>query len=414
MRPLALLCLLLLLSLPARPALAQAAPFNFLRHKQKRTSAPLQVQRNLLILSVRLNGAGPYNFLLDTGVPTTIITDPALADSLRLRHGQQFRVVGAGGEATGLLAYESTVSQLTIKGVVADSLTVLVLSEDVLNLGGYVGLPVHGILGSELFRSFVVSVQPEQRRVLLHRPDAFRPPRGRRWASVPLRIEQQKAYLTLPVQLREGPELPLKLVLDTGAGHALSLETNSDPRLTLPPQRLAAQLGRGLTGVVEGHLGRVARLRLGRYALAEVLTSFPNAADVGRRADVPRNGNLGYELLKRFVLVIDYPHGRLWLRPGTEYGQPFEHDMSGLDLVATGANFRRYFVTHVEPQSPASESDLAVNDELLTINFMPSYSYSLTQLSRLLHSGDGRTLHLLVRRADGELYTTLLRLRRQI
>ena len=95
----------------------------------------------------------------------------------------------------------------------------------------------------------------------LFRPD-YKAPGGRRWTTLPLSLDQGKAYVTANVQqLGAAPgtaPLPLRLVLDTGAGHALSLETTADPRLRLPAARLRTDLGRGLTGIVSGSLGRVA------------------------------------------------------------------------------------------------------------------------------------------------------------
>ena len=416
-------CWLLLLGLSGafgRAACAQvllpdtAAPFEFARAGQHRARVPFLLQRNLLVVSVQLNGAGPYNFLLDTGVGISIITSPALADSLGLPHGQQFRVVGAGGLESGLLAYQTDGVRVTLPGVVAPRMTWLVLSESALNLSGYVGVPIHGIMGSELFRSFVVALRPELSELVLSDPATYRRPRGRQWATVPLTLQNNKAYLTAAVQLTDSLTLPLKLVLDTGASHALSLELDSDPRLVGPAQRLPTDLGQGLGGTVKGYLGRVAALQLGRVRLRAVLASFPNPADVHRRIDVPRNGNIGYELLKRFSLVIDYPHQRLLLRPNVRFRDPFEHDMSGIQLLATGPDYRRFLVLNVLPGSPAAAAGLEANEELLSINFLPVNVFSLTQLDRMLHSEDGRTLLLVLRRPDGNLHTATVRLKRQI
>jgi C-terminal processing protease CtpA/Prc len=155
-------------------------------------------------------------------------------------------------------------------------------------------------------------------------------------------------------------------------------------------------------------------MKLGRYTLRSVLTSYPNAADVHRRVDVPRNGNVGYELLKRFAMVVDYPHQRLLLRPNVRFRDPFEHDMCGIELLAAGPNFRRFIVLRVMPNSPAEAAGLREDDELLSINFMPADAYSLTQLDRMLHSDDGRTIFMILRRPDGDLHSAALRLKRQI
>ncbi|MBO2008058.1 aspartyl protease family protein [Hymenobacter negativus] len=374
----------------------------------------MQLQRNLLVVNAWLNGYGPFNFLLDTGVSTSIITSPALADSLGLSHGERFRVVGAGGSDTGLLAYQSDNVQVTMPGIIAPRMSWLVLSEDVLNLSGYVGIPIHGILGSELFRSFVVTLKPEAGHLLLNDSATYRAPKGRKWANIPLSLERGKAYFTAPVQLSDSVNMSLKLVLDTGASHALSLELDSDPRLVGPAKRLPTDLGRGLTGIVQGYLGRVPRLQLGHFQLPSVLTSYPNSGDVHQRIDVPRNGNVGYELLKRFLLVIDYPHRRMLLRPNTHFRDAFEHDMSGMELLATGPDYRRFLVLRVMPDSPAAVAGLEIDEELLSINFLPVSVFTLTQLSHMLHSQDGRTLLLLLRRPNGELHSTTIRLKRQI
>lgn len=416
-----LLCLLLCPALalgPAGACLAQSVaptgPFQFESPRRHKVRVPLQIQRNLLVVSATLNGYGPFNFLLDTGVATSIITSPALADSLQLRHGQVFRIMGAGGTDTGLQAYQADSVRVGLAGAVARHMPLLVLSQDVLNLSGYVGMPIHGILGSELFRSFVVTLRPEEGHLVATLPDAYRAPKGRLWSSIPLSLENNKAYFTAPVQLTDSLLLPLKLVLDTGASHALSIELDSDPRLQAPARQLPTDLGRGLTGVVQGFLGRVPVLKLGRYTLPNVLTSFPNSADVHRRIDVPRNGNVGYELLKRFSLVVDYPHQRLLLRPNQSFRDGFEHDMCGIEFMAIGADLRRFVILRVMPNSPADAAGLKPEMELVSINLIPVNFFTLTQLSRIMHSQDGRNILLLLRRPDGELHTANVRLKRQI
>jgi len=388
-------------------------PFRFEDPRRRHIRLPFEFQRNLIIVRVSLNGLGPYNFLLDTGVGTSLITDPSLVAPLQLRRGEVFRVSGVGEESP-LEAYLSDSVRVTLPGIVAPSLSFLVLSSDVLNLSGYVGMPVHGILGYDVFRSFVVEVEPSTAELVLHSPARYRPPRGRRWAQIPLVLQRRKAYLTVPVNVTDSLALPLKLVLDTGAGHALSIETNSDPRLRVPPERLRTQLGRGLSGIINGYLGRVSSMQLGQYHLNTLLTSFPDSTNGALRADVPRNGNIGFELLKRFNLVIDYPHHALWLKPNRLFRDPFEHDMCGIDLLATGPNYRRYIILKIHPGSPAAAAGIRPDDELLAINLLPTSNISLTEISRILHSTNGRMLFLLLRRSDGELYTTQVKLQRQI
>ena len=404
-------------------AWAQAdPPWQLARPGARRAVVKFDMQRNLIVVAARLNGQGPYHFLLDTGVSTSILTNPALADSLHLVRGEELRVIGAGGEDTPLRAYRTEGVRVEMPGLVAPRLSWLLLSEDALNLSGYAGTRIDGILGGELFRSLVVAIWPMRGQLVCHAPASYRAPR-RGWASLPLLLFQGKAYVNAGIEQvplvpgAAAAPLPLQLVLDTGAGHALSLETNADGRLHLPPAHLRADLGRGLNGTIRGHLGRVATVQLGRYQLRQVLTSFPDSGQVHQRLrplDAPRQGNLGYELLKRFNCVIDYPHQRLLLHPNAQKRLLFEHDMSGLGLVAAGPSYRYCLVLSVAPNSPAEAAGIVPDEELVAINLLPVALLSLSEISRLLRAQAGQRLLLVLRRPDGELHSVSLQLRRQI
>jgi hypothetical protein len=399
-----------------------AGIFQLTRPGAKRTTFKFDTQRNLIIVAARLNGHGPYHFLLDTGVSTSLITNPALADSLHIVRGEELRVIGAGGEGTPLRAFRTDNVRVELPGLIAPHMSWLLLSDDALNLSGFAGTRIDGILGAEFFQSLVVTIWPMRGQLVCHIPATYRAPR-RGWTSLPLHLHQGKAFVEADVEQMPAAAgaptaaLPLRLVLDTGAGHALSLETNADRRLHLPPGHLRADLGRGLNGIVRGSLGRVGAIKLGRYRLPRVLTSFPDSEQVHQRLrgyDASRQGNLGFEVLKRFNCVIDYPHQRLLLRANSNSRLPFEHDMSGLSLVAAGPGYRYYQVLSVEAGSPAEDAGIVPEEELLAINLLPAGVLPLTEITRLLRAQDGQRLLLVLRRPDGELHSVSLRLRRRL
>lgn len=408
-----LACVLFFGVLPGPAVGQQAGLFKLAKPRARHVIVPFEMQRNLMIVQVHLNKKGPFNFMLDTGVGVSLLTDPSLQAELGLKAGKRFRVMGVGEEAA-LEAYISNGVRMELEGIVAPSVSLMVLSDDVLDLSSYVGMPIHGILGADIFHSLIVEVRPTESRLVVYEPTRYRAPRGRRWAVLPLSMEGSKSYVTTAVTFADSLELPLKLVLDTGAGHALSVETGSDARLQLPAQRLRSQLGRGLNGFINGYLGRVQTLELGRYRITNLLTSFPDNAEVHQRTNAERNGNLGFELLKRFTVVIDYPHNQLLLKPNELFKDPFEHDMCGLELLATGEDYRSFIVLKVLPGSPAAQAQLAPGDQLVSVNLLPASSFSLTQISQVLHSADGRQVLMVVRRPDGELYPATIRLKRQI
>jgi hypothetical protein len=397
--------------------------FEFTHPEAKRVRLKFVNQRNLIVVAAHLNGWGPYHFLLDTGVGTSLLTNVALADSLKLKRVEEIRVVGTGGENIPLQAFRTEETRVELPGLVARRMSWILLSDAALDLSGYAGTRIDGIMGSELFHSLVVSIWPMRNELVCYQAATYQPPTGRRWASVPILLDKNKAYIEagveqVPVLPNETKApLPLLLVLDTGAGHALSLETSADERLHLPPEHLRTDLGRGLGGIISGYLGRVAAVHLGRYQLPRVLTSFPDPSQVHQRLqgfEARRQGNLGFETLKRFDLVIDYPHKRMLLRPNSLRHTPFEHDMCGLELLAGGPDYRRYLVLRVVAGSPAEAAGIEPDEELVSINFLPVSAFALSEVTKLLRSQNGQHLWLILRRPNGDMHPVSVRLRRQI
>ncbi len=362
------------------------------------------MHRNLIIVKTMLNDKGPFNFMLDTGVNYSIITDPTLADSLSLPRGRPLKLTGAG-EGQALEAFATYGVKVKMGSITGVEQSFAVLSEDILRLSNYVGVPIHGMLGYDFFKSFVVEVDFINLSLIVHKPETYRY-RGR-GTTIPISIEGRKPYVNAISRLENGTEVPVKLILDTGAGHALSLETHSHTDLQLPDKVLRSQLGVGLGGAVNGYIGRTKNFTLGQYTLKNVLTSFPDYDEVGAKTDIPRNGNLGLELLKKFSLVIDYPHESIHLRPNRGFREPFEHDMSGMEILAEGTQFNQYIIYKVNPASPAEEAGLQVGDEIVFIDWKLASSMPVTQMSKLLRSGHNRKLSLMIKRENTIFFTTI-------
>jgi hypothetical protein len=205
---------------------AEAQVFKF-TEGQKKQKLPFQLHRNLIIIEAQLNGKGPYNFLVDTGVSSSIITNAGLRDSLNFAKGPALEIAGAGS-GSDLHAYFTPDLQMQLPGIKSENLTFAVLSEDVIQLGSYIGIPVTGILGYDFFNSFVVEVDFRKLKLILHDPEAFKAPEN--YETLALKLEENKPYLQTEIENAAG-KVPVKLLLDTGAGFALSLDCSSDARI---------------------------------------------------------------------------------------------------------------------------------------------------------------------------------------
>lgn len=376
---------------------------------------PFQLHSNLILVKMRVNNSDTLNFILDTGVSHTIITDPAALKRQQLQFSRKVKLSGVG-EGSQITASVAIDNELTMGAMRATHQNLVMLDDDILKLSEYVGAPVHGIFGYDLFNNFVVSIDFMNRELTLTRPKnyKYKPRHGDRY---PITIQNTKPYLDVVAMLPGERSVPLRVVLDTGAGHALMLDGQpSTCALPLPQKVIRAQLGRGLNGVINGSLGRIEGLKLGRHELQQVIASFPDSSSLGMRLinGSDRQGNIGCELLRRFTVTFNYPEQYIVLKPVKRMmRERFEHDMSGMELRAKGDGFRTYYIEKIMPESPADQAGLQEGDELVFVNNDSVSALNISDIYKALQRGEGKEVTLVVRRR-GSIFVAQFALKRVI
>jgi hypothetical protein len=364
--------------------------------------------RDMIVIQLNINNKGPFNFILDSGVGLMLITDPKLVDSINISNKRTIKISGLGG-GDDYEAYITSSLKVDIPGLTSYDVAAAILKKDHFGLSNYLGMPIHGLLGYEFFNNLAVKINFADTSMTVARPKNIG--RIRKANKIPIIIENRKPYLRAKITFPNGTKTNDKLVLDLGAGHPLSLE-NMIKKHGLPKKFIAANLGVGLTGPIEGFISRVKEIDLGRYKLKNVITSFPEE----NPSIIPlehRDGNLGIQILKRFMLIIDYPDSAIYLKPGPTLNDPFEHDMSGMEYYSTGDNYTRVIISRVEPGSAADEVGLESGDEIVAINFKPVAKMTLEELDRIFRSQDDRSLLLEIFH-DKKLDKVIITLKRRI
>ncbi|MFD0795280.1 aspartyl protease family protein [Mucilaginibacter litoreus] len=333
----------------------------------KRVNIPFKLMRNMVIITLRINNKGPYNFILDTGVGVMIVTDHTITDSINIPNRRTIKLGGMGeGDA-----FEAIVTQpldIQIPGLTSKGVPAAILKKDIFNLSGYVGMPVHGLIGYDFFSALAVKINFSDSLITVSRSKDLKA--FRRSQKIPISIEDKKPYLQTRITLADGTTVNNKFIIDLGAGHPLSLE-NMIQKYGLPEKYIPANLGVALNGPITGYLSRIKSLQLGKYNLSNVITSFPDKDYVQRTYSVPRDGNIGMGILKKFNLVFDYSNGLLYIKPNNTFKAPFEHDMSGIEYYLAGENLSHLIIGRVAPGSPADDIGLLKDDEITSINFKP-------------------------------------------
>jgi len=378
---------------------------------RKSIKLPFKLIRNLVVIQLKINNRGPFNFILDTGVGLMVITEPKLIDSIGLVNKRTIKMPGLG-EGDADEAYITPPLKIDIPGLNSYDVAAAILKTDHFNLSNFAGMPIHGLLGYEFFNNLAVKLNFTDSTLTVYRPKDVR--LFRKGTKIPISIESHKPYLEANVKMPNGTEQMCKLVIDLGAGHPVSLE-NMIKKNGLPQKFIAANLGVGLSGPISGFLSRIDEVDIGKYKIKKVITSFPNDYDAEtlKYLSVKRDGNLGVGILKKFMVIFDYPDNALYLKPNANFSEPFEHDMSGIEYYGAGDGYKHLIISRVEPGSAADEVGLEKDDEITAINFKPVGDMTIEQIDDLLKSKDQRSLLLEVYH-DHKFDRVIITLRRRI
>lgn len=386
-----------------------AQSFQF-QYNLKRGSINFTQVKNLIIIPLYINEKGPFNFILDTGVGPTIIIDSTIVSKKTLKNLRSVKIKGAG-EGKEIDAYISNEIDAKIGEAIIQNVPTVFLKEDIFNFSNYLGKQIHGLIGFNFFNSFIVKIN------YVHSRLSFRLPETRKktnWNKLDLEFLDNRPYVNLDLNVKDLGTVKAKLIVDCGATHALSLEAFENEVFPLPDPHFKANLGVGLSGKINGHIGRISSVKLGDYEIKNVLTSFPDYNDVAAKSSQKqRTGNLGANLLRKFTVIFDYKKNAMYLKKNRHYSELLEHDMSGLEIASIDQQPLRKVVSRVEPDSPAEKAGILADDEILSINFVTTEKYSIDDIEGLFKSYQDRKIVIEISR-DKTRYIKLLTLKRRI
>jgi hypothetical protein len=381
----------LLLLTPMLYCRAQVLGFSLPAGKTK-VQFPIEIYNNLVVVPMILNNQLPLKFILDTGVRTSILTEKAYSDILNLQYSRKYTIAGPGGEKL-VDAYVTNNVSLDMPGVQGRGHAMLVLDQDYLELRNYLGTDVHGIMGYELFSRFIIEVDYERKTLTLMLPQRFKEKRRFQW--LPIHIEDTKPYITVSLEMNDTTTLSAKLLIDSGASHGLFLETSSNPKIRVPEKNVTSIVGRGLGGVITGQIGKINSLKLGKYKISNVLTSFPDPNaymdTLKTNRSIFRNGSIGGEILSRFTVIYNFPGERVYFKKNSQYKKDFYYSLSGLTIRAKGARLKNFEITNIRPNSTSEHADVKVG--------ISASDLDLNTINGFLNSKPGRKINLQIERS---------------
>lgn len=362
-----------------------------------RTTLPMRLLNNHIFVDVKVNGAGPFPFLLDTGGHD--ILTPATAKALGLRTVGA-ATSGGGGEQTVTSGY-TPIESLQVGQAHINHQTMIVLEFAPREIEG---LQVGGMLGLSTLQRFVVEIDYGASTVTLIDPARFDPAAA--GTALPFVF-----YDHMPLLPGSVDGIPARFTLDTGSRSEITLTTpfvqRHDLRRRLPGGADMLS-GWGAGGPVTSRRVRLHSLALGSFDTPDVVADLVDQRK-GFFSDANVDGNIGSGWLKRFVVTFDYGRQTLYLRPRAQPDADIGSvDRSGMWINLGDAGYR---VMAVVPEGPAAQAGVREGDVITSVGGPGPAPSNLSDARRQLRILPAGTALKLDYQRDGKAGGTTLVLR---
>jgi hypothetical protein len=378
--------------------------------KQRRSvTIPVHISQNLIIVPVSINNSPQLNFILDSGVNTTILTEPLLAQLLNIEPERPAFIMGLGGKGVIEAAMAGGIN-ISLPGISGKNMNMIILPEGVLSFSRFFGFPVHGILGHDFFKEFPIRINYRQKTVKIFRQTNYRIPR--RSEVIPLMLRNNKPYITVSAKGYNDKIVDsLNLLVDLGASYPVYLNYRYRG---LSQKLVPSFLGKGLSGELKGEKGRIQVLNIRNFSLKNPTIAYPSkdflvVSNLMEQWD----GIIGGGILNRFHIIFDYPSQKLILWKNRDFNKPFTTNLSGIEVIADGDLFDKYIVSYVRQNSTAYEQSIRPGDQLLYINNRSTDNISMREINNLLNQNKGDRIYLRIKR-DGQFFEKSILLREDL
>lgn len=407
--------------------------FHFTNGKKK-ISIPFKFINNLIFIPINVNDE-TLTFLLDTGVEQTILFSLDDKEKVKLFHMEKIRITGLGSNKA-IEAYKSSNNKLEAKEFVDYKHEIYLVLDQDFNFSSHVGIPVNGIIGYHFFKDFPIEIDYKNKKIIVYKAVTKKLAKKlkKSYKQDSLSIENRKPYYLSSIASVD-KKYTSKMLLDTGNSDAIWMFLKNQSLLQLPPKTIQDFLGRGFSGSIYGKRGRIPSFTFGNKVFENAIGTFPDSTSIQSVTFVKnRTGSIGGEILSRFSIVFDYPNGKLYSKANSKINEPFNFNMSGIEVEHDGLewveqkyqerigqgtvafqasvpdsrfqnNLKIQFVLkptfkiyNVRIGSPAEKSGLKANDKIIKINGQKSYDFSIEKINELLKSEEGKTIEMEVER----------------
>lgn len=270
-----------------RPALAAA-------------TVPTEFRGGLIYVEAAIGGGRTGVFLLDTGAATTVL-DARYAATANLKLGDAVHLLGGGGETE---AHQAEDVRLKLAG--EPDLLIDPTVTDLGRIGRAMGVSLDGILGDDVLRRFVVTLDYRNQQVRFAAPGETLAPAD----AFPMRLVSTP-FVKAEAHDR-GTSVSAEFQIDTGSNTAVEFWQPFADK-AFPQAWKTPGSGLGVAGRTRSERGRIGDLVVAGRTIAAPEANF---ADQTRPDDASQayGGVIGGPAWAGLVLTLDFPRQKVWVR----------------------------------------------------------------------------------------------------
>ncbi|HNF49367.1 MAG TPA: PDZ domain-containing protein [Chitinophagales bacterium] len=388
-------CLSYLISVVFVCTTMQLQAETIIRTKKHKTSIPFELYNNIMVVKMDINRSKTLHFIFDSGCRSNIVLHPKWLDSFQIVSDEKVFFSGLGLKDT-IETIKATNCQIQLAALTDDKADIYFLNKDTLLLENYLGTPIDGIFGAELFKKYYIHINYKKRLIELFENK----PSGKiksDFKKIPLKIKMSKGYYTCIIMNANGELYESELLLDTGANLPLLIK-NTSPEQMGVLQYKEIEIGEGLAGPLLSKVGRTKTLFFDTLRFEQPVTCFSETPlSLHENNDAVLNGNIGNDILSRLDIYFAYPEQSLYYRTTKHTYEPFYFNISNIILLQNKSGNGGFIVKNIIPNSPPSEMGLDKGDEILEINGVKTEKMEMSDALYLLNRKIGKKITVVFR-----------------